>query len=135
MKKLITTKNIPTIYNILEINSNTEKLEILVDIKEEHIKPEINFKIIFSGVLDFRFANEHGFLRREELKERNYNSGILYEVNNSDYLKYYLSMFPASDYIHPKIKHYFLMDETGNYGIDVLMDSSYGEIETETVVF
>lgn len=131
MGKLVALEKLPIIYNILEVRSDTQKLELFVDERNEQIKAEVNLKIIFEAVLDFRFSSEHGFLGRNELGEKKFKCGTLYEVNDSQYLKYYLSMFPASEYLHPNIKHYFIIDKFGNFGIDVLLDASYGNIKWE----
>ncbi|MDR0298624.1 MAG: hypothetical protein LBI13_00835 [Streptococcaceae bacterium] len=116
--------NMPKVEVIEEIKSRVTELELFVDTKKDHIMSIADTKIYFNRVLDFRVSGEEGFFGRSFSNQEILENGKFYEIENSEYIKYYLSMDPAAEAIYTKLTHYLLLDKIGNYGIDILFDKN-----------
>lgn len=126
MEKLKKVIDMPEVQVINEIKSKVTDLELLVDTKKEEIRSKTDSRIFFNRVLDFRVTGEEGFFERTFLNQEIFESGKFFEIEDSEYVKYYLSMNSAGEAIYGELKHYIILDKIGNCGVEVLsVESGY----------
>ena len=121
MERLSSKVTAPRVYGIEKYEGALGTVSLFIE--HENSQPEILHDYIFKfrGVIDFRIGDEEVYYYRKFDNMEIYERGHLFEVENSEYIAHYLKMFPAAETIYDKMTHYYLIDEIGSQGVDILI--------------